>query len=450
MGLYGGAIAVQLNELLQRSKLRENPETITDANLGKIRDHVEQMTGLQVWVDEQPLTDAGIDLDSSHKIPEWPQGETISQFTRRLSDASGAPLTWVVDGRLITLTTLESANEKYVTRQYPVGPLLRRIGDYSPLFTALETATPGPWEGDEPGTGTLSLVRGVLAVRQTHRSQQEVAELLAGLERSEPIVLLGSSSRDLELRRMVETQIVNFDWSDVPLNDFCHHLEQLTGARYALDVPALNDAGLDADSRLNARAIDLPLHVALKQHLSDVNGTELTYRISDDQIQITTAEKANEQYETVIYNVRDFGISTPHLEACISAIENETTGPWDSDEPGTGTICAIEPLGVLVIRQTQRQHREVLEYLREIQRLRSPQQKAASQPLGDGETQLESLPRSITESGSSPFRQLLASLKRTLCSSEGDGDFEFSLPLLLALALGAVVGFLGRNSGTQL
>ena len=47
----------------------------------------------------------------------------------------------------------------------------------------------------------------------------------------------------------------------------------------------------------------------------------------------------------------------------VTLLESETSGPWDSEEPGTGTIDTFPPRSLLLIRQTSRVQREILELL---------------------------------------------------------------------------------------
>ncbi len=59
----------------------------------------------------------------------------------------------------------------------------------------------------------------------------------------------------------------------------------------------------------------ITLRSALKLLLENVNGTELTYVIEDEVMKITTAEKANENYQTRVYPVGDLVIPIPVISA---------------------------------------------------------------------------------------------------------------------------------------
>lgn len=436
--LYEGAVGLRFDPLVQKSPVLENTETHPEGPFRAVAKRVEEITGLQVWLNEQAIRDAGADLSYDTGVPEWPAGETIAQYSGRLTP--GTDLAWYVNGRLATLTTREAADEVYVTRQYQVTPLLKRMGSYQQLFDAIEHSTSHAWENDEPGTGTLALFNGVLVVRQTHEVQREVAEILAGLDRSDRVVLIECSSRELEIRRLLEERVVNFESGSVTLAEFCEYFEGLTGVRFRLDEIELNNAGLDSQTEISPRAIDLPLGVVLEQ-LNNVNGTDLATIVRDDQCLITTAEKAAEIYETAIYNVGLQGITGPRIKTLVATLEQQTSGPWDADEPGTGTICSIDSLGVLVVRQTQSVHREILALLRG---LREPVPANVTALTADS---VPAVPPAT--GGLSPLESVVSTVRVNLPASEGAIEFEISKSLLLALILGGVAGFLGRNCGTK-
>ena len=349
-GLYDEAVGVQRDEIAEKSVTRVNLETMENTPWPLVKARIEQMTGMQVVVDSEAFTDSGIDLEDDRIIPLWLKGETVTYLATLLSRQLGhTQLVWISQEGLVTLTTEENANQNYITRQYPIGDLLSEECGPEAIIFLLEKTTSGPWDADEPGTGTLSVVGNLLFVRQTHRMQQAVAEVLTGLRRQDPVVLTNCSAEDLRLRRLLEEKHISFEFPDNTLKEVFDFLTQLTGARFRLDEQALDHAGLDGEARVNTRAVNLPLHVALQQMLSNVNGTALTVHVSNEECLITTAEKANEMYETVLYRVGPLGMTGERLNEFVSMLEQETSGPWDADEPGGGAIAGIEPRSILAI-----------------------------------------------------------------------------------------------------
>lgn len=447
-GLYDGAVGGKRDEIVEKSLTHQNPETIENADWPFLMEKIEQMTGMQVVVDSQALNDAGLDLEDIKFIPLWLKGETVSYLATLLSrQFGGTQLAWIVQDGLLTLTTEEKANETYVTRQYPIGDLLSEDCGPEAIIVILEQTTRGPWDADEPGTGTLSMVGNLLFVRQTHRMQQAVAEILAGLRRQDSVVLTNCSAEDLRLRRLLEENYISFEFPDNTLKEVAAWLEVETGAKFRLDQQALIETGLDDESRLESRAVNLPLHVALQQMLRNVNGTALTVQVSNEECLITTVEKANEMYETVLYRVGSLGMTGEKLDEFVSMLEQETSGPWDADEPGTGTIAGIEPRSILAVWQTQRVHREILEILRDLRpkpaatpvaQTAAPQITSAIQshsnpmspeaPVALGKTPTFRLPR---------IPNLFAAVTWEVV--------RVFAPLLMSLLVGGVAGYIGRH-----
>ena len=453
LGLYDGAVGVKRDEIAEKSVTRVNPETMENAPWPLVRARIEQMTGMQVVVDEQSFTDAGIDLGKDTIIPLWLKGETVTYLatllTRQLGDTQVA---WIVQDGLVTLTTQEKANGTYITRQYPIGDLLSEELDSTMIIALLEQTTRGPWDADEPGTGTLSIVGNLLYIRQTHRMHQAVAEILAGLRRQDPIVLTNCSAEDLRQRRVLEEKHVSYEFPDNTLKEVAAWLEAATGAKFRLDQQALTDAGLDEDTRVNARAVNLPLHVALQQMLSNVNGTELTVQVSDEECLITTKEKADLMYETVLYRVGPLGMTGERLTEFVAMLEQETSGPWDADEPGTGTIVFMKTGNIVTVWQIQRVHREILEILRGLRPTPTVPPQSSARPVAAPSASLaRATPQSETimqvraaHSAPSSTGSLLQSIRQPFAAVTWDSIANYA-PLLMALLLGCAAGYIGRH-----
>ncbi len=452
-GLYDGAVGVKRDEIADNSLTRQNSETMENASLRQVITRVEEMTGMQVWLDEQAFTDAGIDLTRDTIIVLWLKGETVTQLTNYLSDKTRYQLAWVIHEGVATLTTEEKAYETYVTKQYPIGDLLPEGQDPKPLIELLQNSTSGPWDDEEPGTGTIHPFQDLLIIRQTHRNQQEVVATLAGLRREERMILLDSSDDDLLLRRSLEKKLVSFDWPDVTLGDLTNQLQETTGVKFRLDEQGLTDAGLDKDTRVDARAVNLPLVVALLKNLGNVHGTELTVHIADEECLITTAEKVNEMYETILYRVGAWGITGGDVDEFAALLELETSGPWDANEQGTGTINVFEPRSLLAVRQVPRVHREILEILRDLHPMSSMRPRPAATPVV--QTAAPQITSAIQSHSNHMSPEVPVALVKTptfrlpripnLFAAVTWEVVWVYAPLLMALLLGGVTGYLGRH-----
>ncbi len=444
-GLYDGAVGGHLAEVVDQSLLLRNPVNMKDVPLRQAMARIEQMTHWQVWIDKQAISDAGVILEEDTTITLWPAGETVLQLTNHLEDLTQTEFAWEVHGGIATLSTAEKVNERYQSKQYAVGDLLAQGLEADRLMELLQQETSGPWEAEEPGTGTIHAFGNLLFVRQTSRVQHEIAEMLAILRRQDPIVIRDSSDEDVRVRRTLEEKLVSVDWPGVPLGEFAQGLTELTGIQFRLDDQALKDSGIDQDTRLDARAVNVPLSLALQKNLENVNDVELTVRVSDEACHITTAEKAREQYETIFYRLESWGITGGDLDEIAALLELETSGPWDRDEPGTGTISVVEPLNMLVIRQTYRVQQEILEMLLEMRSKLAKPKPGASQaarpatPIGEPRQTVH-----IVQPNPDPTETLAPSSGPPFAAVtwETIGDYA---PLLLALLLGCATGYLCRH-----
>ncbi len=448
-GLYDGTVGVQRDEIFEKSLKGRNTETMEYAPLKDIFVQVEQITGMQVWIDNEVINIIGNRFEAiMTEHHSWFQGETVTQLGHRLSRLlRDTPLVWIVHNGVLTLTTEEKSQRQFVTRQYPIGDLLSDQCDATTIMFLLEQSTTGPWSSDEPGTGTLSMVGNQLFVRQTHRNQQAVAEILTGLRRNEPVVVMNCTDEDLRLRRMLEQRRISLDFPDITLKKVVECIQVETDARIRIDTQALVNSGLDEETRVVARAVNLPLIVALQTILGDVNGTELTVIVANEECLITTAEAANEMYETVLYRVGPLGMTGEKLNEFVAMLEQETSGPWDADEPGTGTICGIAPRSLLAVRQVQRVHREILEILRDLRPKSAATpvaQTAASQITSAIQSHSNPMsPKASVALVKTPtFR--LPRIPNLFAAVTWEVVWDYA-PLLMALLVGGVAGYIGRH-----
>lgn len=339
--------------------LKTAPRRMENVTLREIAAAVEDLTDLQVRIDEQAFTDAGMDGSPDQIIALWDEGETVDLLAVRIGN-SGTELTWTSQDGVLTLTTAEKADWHYSTARYYIGDLLKTDRSGDSIIELLQAETPGPWDKDEPGTGSITLFGSHLFVRQTSEMHRAVEGLLLAFRRSDPILLLNRTEADLAIINQLDERRVSYDWPEVTLGQFREKLQELAGCPVELDEQALTDAGLDADALLNARARNLRLGVALNRDFENVNGTEMTFLVRQGILWLTTTEKANETYETVVYNLESLGITGPRIDEWIELVKGETAGPWHDDEPGTGTLMRLPSDNRIVVRQTRRVHGEIV------------------------------------------------------------------------------------------
>lgn len=366
-GGFAGAAVIQLPSYAVLKKTAT--QRYEDVPLSEILTAVEELSVLQVRINHQALTDAGVESSLDQIVALWDQGETIARLAERIGEPFDTEMTWTAREGILTLTTAEDAALRYWTARYFIGDLLGSDRNANPLIEMLQTSTSGPWDVEEPGTGTVSVLGNHLFVRQTHKMQGEVEVLLAALRRKDPILLLDRGEADLRLLKLLDEKSVNYEWPEISLTEYAQKIAETTGERVELDTQALNDAGIDSEATLSARAKNINLGTALREDLAEVNDTELTVTVQHGSYWITTAEDAEQHYETIVYQMESLGITGDRLTQWVELVQSETSGPWDADEPGTGTIVAMPKSHHVVIRQTAKVQREIAGLLHSLRSL---------------------------------------------------------------------------------
>jgi hypothetical protein len=158
------------------------------------------------------------------------------------------------------------------------------------------------------------------------------------------------------------------EFTETPLEQIVHQLQEEYGISIQLDVPALSDAGLNPQEpvTINVHNVSLrsALRIMLKQH-------QLTYIIQNEVLTITTPEQAETNLVTCVYDVRDLPSGNDDdIKSLIDAITScVATESWASNGGGQAEIRPLKP-GVLVISQTQAVHEQVGDLLNRLRQVR--------------------------------------------------------------------------------
>lgn len=168
-----------------------------------------------------------------------------------------------------------------------------------------------------------------------------------------------------------ETTEIEFP-EDLPLTDVIQHLKERHRIEIQLDLKALGDVGIGTDSPVTVNLRGISLRSALKLLLRPLN---LTWRIADEVLLITTQEEAEAQLFTKVYDVSDLVVCRDkhgvlwddydELVDTITSCVRPTT--WDQ-VGGPGAICgaSIGKAKVLVVSQTYEDHKEIVKLLADI------------------------------------------------------------------------------------
>jgi hypothetical protein len=200
-----------------------------------------------------------------------------------------------------------------------------------------------------------------------------------------------SKNWDLKLRSPLVKKIeaaleqpTEVSFTDNPLEEALNYLEDVHHIEIWMDRQALVSDGVAPDQQVTLVITGVALKSGLSMILEPLN---LDYIIKNEVLVITTADKANEHFETRVYDVSRLKDVTPaELDQIIrSTIAPDTWAPIPTSEhaaaarrpsgaPGSGIIAGGGPRQAnlrstntsLVIRQTQRLHEEIVDLLNQL------------------------------------------------------------------------------------
>jgi hypothetical protein len=141
---------------------------------------------INILIDRAALQDEGI--DPSTPVSLELSGVSLRSALRLLLDPYG--LTAFVDAEVLTITTKTRAQEKVVTRVYPVSDLAELAEELEALQEAIQTATHKQWNRDDDARpGTMSIVprSRSLVIRQQFAVHDEIVELLTNLRAAQTL-----------------------------------------------------------------------------------------------------------------------------------------------------------------------------------------------------------------------------------------------------------------------
>jgi hypothetical protein len=157
------------------------------------------------------------------------------------------------------------------------------------------------------------------------------------------------------------------DFNEQPLSDVIDYLKEKHDIPIQLDVHALNDMGLNADTPVSKCVKGVSLRAALRLTLRDYG---LTYLIKDGVLLITTPEKADEELITRTYPVADLVLppgapegTAPDFDALIDLITSTIRPTSWEDVGGPGSVRPFGNKLSIVLSQTQEVHEEIADLL---------------------------------------------------------------------------------------
>jgi len=181
----------------------ERPITLAveEMSFAKFVDHVKELSGVDIALDQKGLADAAV--DSNTVITYHCKDRRLGSALDLLLD--DFELTYVIQYDVLRITSKEKADGILTMRVYPVGDLVvrdgQRIPNYAQLISAIEdTILPDSWDTNA-GIGSIKPVNGkgdlAFVISNTRRVHAEIAQLLAALRSVKPVDgVAGRNARD--------------------------------------------------------------------------------------------------------------------------------------------------------------------------------------------------------------------------------------------------------------
>ena len=152
------------------------------------------------------------------------------------------------------------------------------------------------------------------------------------------------------------SETTSIEFFDTSLIDAVQFIAELHNIQILIDEPALGEEGITTDEPISQVLSGISLESVLNITLKPLG---LTYMIEDEVLKITTVEVEDSHKETRVYPTKDLAAAGIEIEALVGIIEKQA-----DDEK-----VSVEALAdMLVITQSQRQHRKTVDLLEQLRR----------------------------------------------------------------------------------
>ena len=278
-------------------------------------------------------------------------GLTLASVLNLICDST--ELAYAAEKGKLLVTTKEADSKNMFVREYPLAPL-GAIGDPQVFAVGLTEVASGLWKDvDGEGGEILAISPRSLSIRQSRAVHAELQTLF------EQIATAGRA-RTPSVQERAEQTIVrklqtpaSLSAGEVPVSEVLDQLLKKNGVPYWIDLQGLADEGIDwSKATTSVEAKKMPTAARLDAIL---NPLELTWRVANEVVQITTRIKASEQQVVRVYDVRRLITPNRSLNAiAIQLTANEDLKPWEVNDGEGGAILELGTL--LVVRQNMAIH----------------------------------------------------------------------------------------------
>lgn len=293
------------------------------------------------------------------EVPLW------SALCALVTDAHyGEDIAWEYRDGVITLSVAWASEEHRRPRHYDLAPLVDRKVDLTRLKRILERSIVGPWDFEEPGTSNSSVIGRTLVVNASQRTQRELESLLAGLLQPEASEVILNEPPQNERIRAALARPFTANFRGATLQEVAAEIERQMSIPVSVhrDCEPVHASAPPLRVTLQLREKPLSRFLELMREVSPGDHEEIgafpdsgRLLFKRDTFQFTALEPR-------LYDLRDFE-RAGQTEALVESMQLLVYGPWDVDEPGTGTLAMLSS-DQLLVRQSHATHGRVAEFLR--------------------------------------------------------------------------------------
>lgn len=155
----------------------------TDKPLEEALNDLEDMHGIEIWIDKQSLQDEGIGTDQ--QVTLQLKGTPLRSCFKLLLEPLG--LVYAIEDEVLKITTTTTHATTSVTRVYPVGDLCATADDAKQLLETLECGLGLPRDKAGIPRLVISAKMKTLTVRDSYVVQEKVQELILALRDAQAV-----------------------------------------------------------------------------------------------------------------------------------------------------------------------------------------------------------------------------------------------------------------------
>jgi len=165
-----------------------------------------------------------------------------------------------------------------------------------------------------------------------------------------------------ELVRMKLRDTVTVDFQGTPLRQVLDEIGQTTGLPILLDTVELGVAGIDPESPVTVKGVDISVREFLRRLFKSIENADagLAYTVHEGSIEVTSMEAADRDPAIRYYDLAYVLPNDSHLQSVVSAIEQSCDPEHWVSAGGTNSISNVGSMLIISCREPEHQKIEVM------------------------------------------------------------------------------------------